>query len=67
MQNTQEPDLGAEMLGIGGNLQHRLGAGLEQKLKQTLLVLPDQRDQGMGHTEDQMVVAHRQQLPLARR
>jgi hypothetical protein len=47
MQDTQEPDLGAEMLRIGGHFQQGSGAGLEQKFEQTLLVLPDQRDQAM--------------------
>ena len=64
MQNAEEADLGAEVLGIGGDFQQRGGAGLEQESEQELLVLPDQRHQRMRHAEDQVVVADRQQFLL---
>ena len=62
MQNAEEADLGTEVGRIGRNFQQCRGAGLEQQPEQDLLVLPDQRDQRVRHAEDQVVVAHRQQL-----
>ncbi len=64
MQNAEEADLGAEVLGIGGDFQQGCGAGFEQELEENFLVLPDQRDQRMRHAEDQMIVARRQQFLL---
>jgi hypothetical protein len=64
VQNAQEADLGSEMLGIGGYLEQRLRAGLEEEPEQDPLVLPHQWDQRMRHAENQMVVVHGQQLPL---
>jgi len=39
MENAEEADLGAEMLGVGGNLQQSRGAGVEQEVIDNLLVL----------------------------
>src|SRR3954452_24357336 len=65
MQNTEEADFRAKGLGIGGNLQECLGAGLEQQLEQYLLVLPHERDQRMRDAEHQVIVVYWQQFLLA--
>jgi hypothetical protein len=67
VQDAQKTDLGSEMLGVGGDFEQRLGAGLEQEPEENLLVLPDQRDQRMRHAENQMIVVHGQQFALPRR
>src|SRR5262245_29889536 len=67
VKNTQEADLGPEVLGIGCYFQQRLRARLEKEPEQNLLVLPDQWDQRMRDAEDQMVVVHGQQFALPRR
>jgi len=65
MQNAEEPDLCAQMLGVGGNLQQRRRTGFEEQLEENLLVLPNERDQRVWDAEDQVVVVHWQQLLLA--
>ena len=65
MQNAEEPDLCAQMLGVGSNLQQRGRTGLEKQLEENLLVLPNEWDQCAWDAEDQVVVIHRQQLLLA--
>ncbi len=66
MEHGGETDLGAEVLGIGGNGDHGLGARLEQDVVDDGLVLVrdvgDRRRQG----EDEMVVGDAQQFGLAR-
>ncbi len=42
VQDTEESDLSAEMLGIGGDLQKRCGAGVKQEIINDLLVLQRQ-------------------------
>jgi hypothetical protein len=44
VKNTQEADLGTEVLGIGCYCQQRFRARLEEEPEQDFLVLPDQRD-----------------------
>src|SRR5215813_348638 len=66
VKNTQEADLGPEVLGIGCYFEQRLRAGLEKEPEQNLLVLPDQWDQRMRDAEDQVVVVHGQQFALPR-
>ncbi len=65
MQHGGDADAGAEMLGIGGDGEHGLGAGLEQQVIDHSLVLigdiGDRRRQG----EDQVEVGHGQQLGFA--
>jgi hypothetical protein len=39
VEHTEETDLGAQVLGIGGNLQQRRGAGVEQEVIDDFLVL----------------------------
>src|SRR5216684_6413523 len=65
MQNAEEPDLCAQMLGVGSNLQQRGRTGFEKQLEENLLVLPSEWDQRVRDAEDQVVVIHRQQLLLA--
>jgi len=65
MQNAEEPDLCAQMLGVGSNLQQCGRTGFEKQLEENLLVLPNERDQRVWDAEDQVVVIHRQQLLLA--
>jgi hypothetical protein len=65
MQDAQKADLGAEVFRIGGHLQQCFGAGLEQKLEENLLVLPYEWGQCVGHAEDQVVIAGRQEFLLA--
>ena len=62
-----DADPGAEVLGIGGDRQHRLGRGLEQQVVDDRLVLiGDVGDLGRQREHD-VEVRHRQQLGLARR
>ena len=42
VKHTEEADLGAEVLGIGGNLQQSRCAGAEQEIVQHFLVLQSQ-------------------------
>jgi hypothetical protein len=53
------------MLRIGCDFEQRGCAGFEQQSEEPPLVLPHQRHQRMGHAEDQVIVAHRQQFLLA--
>ena len=66
-ENTQEANPGSEMLRIGRDVDQRFRAGLEEEPEQDLLVLPDQWNQRMRHTENQIVVVYWQQFPLPRR
>src|SRR5271163_3991429 len=66
MQDAEEPNLGAEMFGIPGDLKQSLGAGAKQKAVNLALVLQRQRSQFMGQCEDDMDVRHRQKIPAAR-
>jgi hypothetical protein len=62
VQDAEEADLRAEARWIGCNFEQRSSTGIEQETEEKLLVLPDQRYQGMGHAENQMEIAHRQQF-----
>ena len=66
MQDAEEPNLGAEMFGIGGDLEQSLGAGAKQKAIDFTLVLQRQRSQLMRQCEDNMDVRHGQKVPAAR-
>ena len=65
MKNRQEPQLCAEMLRIGSDVEQRGRTGFEQQGKELPLVLPHQWNQCVRHAEDQVVVAHGQQLLLS--
>ena len=66
MQDAEEPNLGAEMFGIGGDLEQSLGAGAKQKAIDFTLVLQRQRSQLMRQCEDNMDVRHGQKVPATR-
>ena len=51
MQDAEESDLSAEMLGIPGDLDQRLGAEAEQQTINQFLVLQGQRRQFMWERE----------------
>ena len=65
VEHTQETDLRAKMLRIGGNLQQGGGAGAEQEVVDDLLVLQGQPRQLVGDGEDDMYVVDRQQFLAA--
>src|SRR5664279_4690164 len=65
VEHTQETDLGAKMLRIGGNLQQGCGAGAEQEVVDDLLVLQGQPGQLVGDGKDDMYVVDRQQFLAA--
>ena len=65
MKDRNDADLGAKMLGVGGDGAQRLGRCLEQDGVDRGLVL--ECDLGDGHRkrEDEMEIRYRQQLNLA--
>ena len=64
--DTEEADLGAEMPGIGGDLDQCLGTGAEQQSIDQLFVLQSQRRQLMGKREDDMRVRRCEQFAASR-
>jgi hypothetical protein len=64
VQDAEEADLGPETLGVGGYFQERGTGRLEQEGEQEFLVLPHQRDQAVGDTENDVIVPDGQQLLL---
>src|SRR5664279_1169619 len=62
MENGEEPDLGTQVLRIGGDLQEGLGHGPEQQAINQGLVLQGQGSQDMGQCEYHMVVRNWQQF-----
>ena len=64
VQHGDQPDLGAEMLGIGGDDAQRLGRRLEQDAVDDGLVLEGDLGDRRRHGEDDVEVGHRQQLGL---
>jgi len=48
VKDTEEADLGAEMLGIASDLEEGFGTGLQQQMVQDFLVLQGERRQLMG-------------------
>ena len=67
VQDGEEPNLDAEMLGVGSHFEQRGGAALEQQREQPPLILPHQRHERVRYAEDQMEVARRQEFLLALR
>ena len=68
VQHGDEADLGAEMLGIGGDGAQRLGRGPRTGWRRpTALFWKAISATGAGSGEDDMEVRHRQQLGLPRR
>lgn len=62
MKNAEETDLSAEMPGIFGDFQKRLGARPEQQTVDDLFVLQGQRSQLVRECENDMGVARGQQF-----
>src|SRR5664279_4656933 len=62
VQNSEKPDLGAQMLGIGGDLQKGLGHRPKQQAINQSLVLQGHGSQDMGQGEYHMVVRNWQQF-----
>ena len=56
VQNAEETDLGAQMLGIEGHFEKSLGAGVEQEVVDRLLVLQSERRQFSRQSENDMHV-----------
>ena len=65
MEHGGDTDPGTEMLGIGGNGQHRLRRRLEQQIVNHRLVLEGDIGDLGGQREDDVEVADRQQVSLA--
>ena len=59
VQDAQEAGLGTQILPLRRDLDQGGGTGMKQECVESLLVLPDQRHQLMGKTEDQMEVSDR--------
>src|SRR5260370_41523775 len=66
MQDAEESDLSAEMLGVSGDLEQLLGAEAEQQTIHHLLVLQGQRRQFVWERENYVGVRRRQQFGTAR-
>ncbi len=66
VEHAEEADVGAEVFGIGGDLQQGFGAGAEQQVVDNFLVLQRQPGQLVREGEDNMNVADRQQFLAAR-
>src|SRR5688572_30765512 len=66
VENAQDPDLGAEMSGIGRDLAERCRARLEEPGVQAGAVPIAERQQRMRQREDDMHIRHVEELPLAR-
>jgi hypothetical protein len=64
VQHRDHADLGAQMLGIGGDGAHRLGCRLEQDVVDDRLVLQRDRRDRRGHREHHVEVGDRQQFGL---
>ena len=65
VQDGGEADAGAEVLGVGGDGDERLGRGLEQDIVDHSLVLIGDVGDRRRQREDHMVVGDGQQLGLA--
>jgi hypothetical protein len=66
MQDAKEPNLGAKMFGIPGDLEERFGTGAKEQAIDRTLVLQRQRGQLMRQCEDHMDVAAGQKIPATR-
>ena len=65
VEHTQETDLCAKMLRIGGDLQQGCSAGAEQEVVDDLLILQGQPRQLMWDGEDDVNIVDRQQFLAA--
>src|SRR5438105_6984608 len=65
VQDRHQPDLGAEMPGIGSDDAQRLGGGGEQDAIDDGLIVESDLGNRRRHREDDVEVRHRQQLGLS--
>ena len=66
MQHAEQPNVGAQMLGVASDLKECGGTGAEEQVVEQPLVLQHQSRQIMRQREDDVEVGHRQQLGRAR-
>ena len=66
MEDAEEPDFGAEMLGVGGDFQQRLSTAAEQQSVDYFFVLQGQRPQLVGKRKHDMSVRRGEQLGATR-
>ena len=66
VEDAEESDFGAEMLGVGGDVDQRLGAATEQQPVDHFLVLQGQRRQLVGQRKHDMSVRRGEQLGATR-
>ena len=65
VEHGNEADLGAEVLGVGGDGAERLGRGAEEEVVDLALVLEGNRGDGGGEGEDHMEIPDGQKLRTA--
>ena len=65
MQNGDETDLGAQVLGIGRNRAQGLSRGVKQEVIDYGLVLVRDRRDGLGQRKDDVEIRHGKEVGLA--
>jgi len=66
VKDAEKTDLGAEILGSGGNFDQCVSAAAEQQTVDHFFVLQGQRGQLMGEREDDMSIGCSEQLRASR-
>lgn len=66
MEHGRDPDPRAQMLGVGGDLDHGVGARAHQQIVDLAFVLVGDIGNGLWQSEDEVEVPHRQQFSFAR-
>jgi hypothetical protein len=66
VQDAEESDLRAQVIGVARDREQGLGAGAKQKTVDRAFVLQRQRREWTGQSENDMRVAGRKQLATAR-
>lgn len=62
VQDTEDPDPPAHIMGVRGKLDERMGRGAEQDVVKVLLMTTDELTELVGHGEDHVEVGNRQEL-----
>ena len=65
VQNAEEADLGSEVLGVGRNFEHGLGAGAEEQIVEQPWIALTERVQLVGQGKDDVEVGHAEQILFA--
>jgi hypothetical protein len=65
MQDDEEADFSSEVPGVGGNFEHGLSAGAEEKIVEQPWVPPTQRVQLVGQCKDDVEVRYAEQVLFA--